>query len=140
MRSPSKTVKLKSLSRVRLFVTPWTVAYRVPPSKNTGVGCHFLLQEIFPTQGLNLGLLHCRHTLYHLSHQGSSKGGRCGCMGRKTWPSHVAGENSTTEHSSKTVGEVKSHFESNPRPNRDTWSTQTNLVCTSTQRLRQNCV
>ena len=28
------------------------------PGKNTGVGCHFLLQGIFPTQGLNLGLLH----------------------------------------------------------------------------------
>ena len=33
--------------------------------------CHFLLQEIFPTQGLNPNLLHCRQTLYHLSHQGS---------------------------------------------------------------------
>ena len=39
--------------------------------KNTGVGCHFLLQGIFPTQGLNPGLLHCRQMLYHLSHQGS---------------------------------------------------------------------
>ena len=37
------------------------------PGKNTGVGCHFLLQEIFPTQGLNPGLLHCRQTLYGLS-------------------------------------------------------------------------
>ena len=33
--------------------------------------CHFLLKGIFPNQGLNLGLLHCRQTLYHLSHQGS---------------------------------------------------------------------
>ena len=41
------------------------------PSKNTGVGCHFLLQGIFPTQGSNPGLPHCRQTLYHLSHQGS---------------------------------------------------------------------
>ena len=40
------------------------------PGKNTGVGCHFLLQEIFPNQGLNPGLPHCRQTLYHLSHQG----------------------------------------------------------------------
>ena len=40
------------------------------PGKNTGMGCHFLLQEIFPTQGLNLGLPHCRQMLYHLSHQG----------------------------------------------------------------------
>ena len=37
------------------------------PSKNTGVGCHSLLQRIFLTQGLNPGLLHCRKTLYHLS-------------------------------------------------------------------------
>ena len=42
------------------------------PGKNSGVGCHFLLQGIFPTQGSNSGLLHCRQMLYHLSHQGSS--------------------------------------------------------------------
>ena len=41
------------------------------PGKNTGVGFHFLLQAIFPTQGLNPGLPHCRQTLYRLSHQGS---------------------------------------------------------------------
>ena len=35
------------------------------------MGCHFLLQEIFPTQGLNPAFPHCRQTLYHLSHQGS---------------------------------------------------------------------
>ena len=35
------------------------------------MGCHFLLQGIFPTQGLSSGLLHCRQILYHLSHQGS---------------------------------------------------------------------
>ena len=33
--------------------------------------CHFLFQGIFPTQGLKPGLLHCRQTLYCLSHQGS---------------------------------------------------------------------
>ena len=38
--------------------------------KSTGVGCHFLLQGIFPTQGSNPGLLHCGQTLYCLSHQG----------------------------------------------------------------------
>ena len=37
--------------------------------KSTGVDCHFLLQRTFPTQGLNPGLLHCRQTLYCLSHQ-----------------------------------------------------------------------
>ena len=40
------------------------------PGKNTGVGCHSLLQGNFPSQGLNWGLLHCRQILYHLSHQG----------------------------------------------------------------------
>ena len=42
------------------------------PGKNTGVGCHAFLQGIFPTQGLNPGLLHCMQVLYHLSHQGNS--------------------------------------------------------------------
>ena len=41
------------------------------PGKNTGVGCHSLLQGIFPLQGSKLGLLHCRPILYLLSHQGS---------------------------------------------------------------------
>ena len=40
---------------------------------NTGVGCRFLLQGIFPTQGLNQGLPHCKQMLYHLSHQGALK-------------------------------------------------------------------
>ena len=41
------------------------------PGKNTGVGCHFLLQGISSTQGSNPGLPHSRGTLYHLSHLGS---------------------------------------------------------------------
>ena len=41
------------------------------PGKNTGVGCHSLLQGIFPPQGWNSGLLHYRQILYHLSHWGS---------------------------------------------------------------------
>ena len=39
--------------------------------KNTGEGCYALLEGIFPTQGSNIGLPHCRQMLYHLSHQGS---------------------------------------------------------------------
>ena len=39
--------------------------------QDAGVGSHSLLQKIFPTQGSNLGLLHCRQIVYHLSHQGS---------------------------------------------------------------------
>ena len=41
------------------------------PGKNTGVGCHFLLQRIFLTQGSNLCLRHCRQILYNRNHQGS---------------------------------------------------------------------
>ena len=60
--------KVKLLSCVQLFVTPWTVAYQTPPSmefsrQEYGVGCHFLLQRIF------LGLPHCGQMLYPLSHQ-----------------------------------------------------------------------
>ena len=66
------------LSIFWLSATLWTVACQAPlpwhfPHKNIGVGCHFLLQGIFPTQGLNLGLLHCRQILYSLSHQESPK-------------------------------------------------------------------
>ena len=43
----------------RPVLCPWN-----SPGKNTGVGCHFLLQEIFPTQELNPGLSHCRQTLH----------------------------------------------------------------------------
>ena len=55
------------------FVTHWTIACQAPmsmgsPDKNTGVGHHSLLQGISPTQGSNLGLLHCRQMLYHLNH------------------------------------------------------------------------
>ena len=44
--------------------SPWN-----SPGQNTGVGCLSLLQGIFPTQGLNPGLLHCRRILYQLSHK-----------------------------------------------------------------------
>ena len=43
------------------------------PGKNTGVSFHALLQRIFPIQGLNPGLLHCRWILYQLSYQGSPR-------------------------------------------------------------------
>ena len=41
--------------------------------KNTGVGSLSLFQRIFPTQGSNPGLLHCRWILYQLSYQGNSR-------------------------------------------------------------------
>ena len=43
---------------------PGSSVYSNSSGKNTGVGCHALLQGIFPTQGLNPGLLHCRQTPY----------------------------------------------------------------------------
>ena len=43
------------------------------PGKNTEVGCHALLQAIFPTQGSNPDFWHCWWILYHLSHQGTGK-------------------------------------------------------------------
>ena len=49
---------------------PGTSVHGDYPGKNTGVGCHALLRGIFPTQGSNPGLPHCRQILYHLSHQG----------------------------------------------------------------------
>ena len=63
-----------SLSHFQLFVTQWTV--QPPrffcswdfPGKDTCVGCHFLLQGIFPTQKSNPCLQHCSRMLYHLSY------------------------------------------------------------------------
>ena len=56
---------LSHFSYVLLFATLWAEATRLlcpwdSPGKNTGMGCHFLLQGIFPTQGSNPGLPHCR--------------------------------------------------------------------------------
>ena len=56
-----------SLTLCHPMVYPWNF-----PGKNAGVGCHSILQELFPTQGLNPGLLRCRQILHHLNHQGSS--------------------------------------------------------------------
>ena len=46
--------------------SPWN-----SPDKDTGVGCHSFLQGIFPSQGSNPSLLHCRQLPYCLNHQGS---------------------------------------------------------------------
>ena len=61
----SDSLRAHGLWPTRLLC-PWD-----SPGKNTAVGCHFLLQGNFPTQGSNLGFLHCRQILYRLSHQGS---------------------------------------------------------------------
>ena len=67
--SVSRSVISSSLQPHGLYPTrllcPWD-----SPGKKTGAGSHALLQGIFPTQGSNLDLLHCRQILYCLSHQG----------------------------------------------------------------------
>ena len=67
---------MKSLSRVQLFVTPWTVAFQTPPSMGFSrqeywSGLPFPSLRDLPDPGSNLGLPHCGQTLYCLSHQGS---------------------------------------------------------------------
>ena len=57
------------------LLCPWD-----SPGKNSGVGCHALLQGILLTQGSNPGVLHCRQILYHLSHQGNHLFIICLCL------------------------------------------------------------
>ena len=63
----SDSLQLYGLQPTRLLC-PWNF-----PGKNIGTGCHFLFQRIFPTQGSNPGLLHCRRIVYQLSHKGSPR-------------------------------------------------------------------
>ena len=49
--------------------SPGSSVHEISPGKNTGVGCHSLLQRIFLTQGSNPGFLHCRQILYHLNYR-----------------------------------------------------------------------
>ena len=53
--------------------SPGSSVHGGSPGKNTGASCHALPQGIFPTQGSNPGLPHCRRILYCLSHQGSPR-------------------------------------------------------------------
>ena len=69
-------VKVKLLSRVRLFVTPWPVAYQAPLSvgfsrQEYWSGLPFPSPGDLPDPGIDPGLPHCRQTLYRLRHQGS---------------------------------------------------------------------
>ena len=53
---------------------PGSSVHRISQARVLERGSHFLLQGIFPTQGSNPSLQHCRQTLYHLSHQGTLQG------------------------------------------------------------------
>ena len=64
------------LSRVLLFATPWTVAHQAPLSMKLSrqeywSGLPFSSPGVFPTQGSNLCLRHCRQILDDPNHQGS---------------------------------------------------------------------
>ena len=61
--------------------SPWN-----SPGQNTGVGSLSLLQGLFPTQGSNRGLLHCRWLLCHLSYPGLRYWCRCNCNGTSSLP------------------------------------------------------
>ena len=65
--SESDSAMFNSL-RPHVLYSPWNF-----PGQNTGEGSLSLLQGIFPTQGLNSGLPHCRRILYQLSHKGSPR-------------------------------------------------------------------
>ena len=64
------TVMTDSMCQLHGLYSPWN-----SPDQNTGVGSLSLLQGIFPTQGSNPGLPHCRRILYQLSYEGSPKAG-----------------------------------------------------------------
>ena len=67
MKSESRSVVPNSLGPHGVY-SPWH-----SPGQNTGVGSLSLFQGIFPTQGLNQGLPHCRWIFYQLSHKGSPR-------------------------------------------------------------------
>ena len=76
------------------LATPWTVAHQTPLSlklsrRNTGVGCHSLLQGIFLMQWSNPGLLHCRQILYLLNHPRSLLWRIQGCHSRGKGTLHI---------------------------------------------------
>ena len=82
----SNALRTHGLYPTRLL-GPWDF-----PGKSTGVDCHFLLLGIFPTQGSNLGLPHCRQMPYCLSYQGSCQSRRWGSVpglrrfpGKREW-------------------------------------------------------
>ena len=80
------------------------------PGKNTGVGCHALLQGIFPTQGSNSGLSHCRQILYHL--RGLGVGWRLQREGIHVYVQLIpaAVQQKPVQHCKATILQSKKHF------------------------------
>ena len=73
-------MQVQLLSCVQLFATPWILYPCDFPSKNAGVGCHSLLQGIFPTLHSKQCLLHCQVDSLPLSHLRSPQVRVCVCM------------------------------------------------------------
>ena len=102
------------LSCVRLFATPWTIARQAPLSM--GILQARLLEwiatsfsrGIFPTQGSNPGLLHCKQILYHLSHQGSHRNSYIGRKGNEDNQNILGEKNLKTEHRQNTAETLES--------------------------------
>ena len=67
----NKVSESRSVVQPNGLYSPWN-----SPGQNTGVDSLSLLQGIFPSQGSNPGLLHCRRILYQLSHKGSLPKGK----------------------------------------------------------------
>ena len=80
-----------------MLLCPWN-----SPGKNTGVGSHSFLQSIFPTQGSNPGLPHCRWILYHLSHQQSPR--------RLEWTAHPFSRGSSQPRNQTGVSYITGRF------------------------------
>ena len=74
--TPERNLESENESRAVMCDCLWLHGlYRQwnPPVQNTGAGSHSLPEGIFPTQGLNPGLPHCRQTLYQLNHKRSPR-------------------------------------------------------------------
>ena len=113
-------VPAQSFSHVRLFVNPMDCSppgssvHGNFPGKNIGVGFHFLLQRIFPTQGSNLGLLCLLHWQAdslppsHLSFQGGRKGQLFSTMDVPQGPPEATGQTAWSETSLIVIAELGS--------------------------------
>ena len=101
------------LEPARLLLHPWDF-----PGKDTAVGCHSLLQGIFPTQGSNPELLHCRRIPYSLNHQVSLsllQAPVTGSSGTRAGISHHHHRPQDQEESSRTPWQQKLYLHLNEK-------------------------
>ena len=125
---------LSCLSHVWLFATSGTIAHKAPlsmgfSSRNTGKGCQVLLQGIFPTQGSNPHVLHCRQIFY------------CWATGRSPWcPSRRIKKQSTHSICHVKMKQKMAIYKLRHRFSADTKSPSTSISWTSQPKnLRNIC-